>query len=297
VNRTAWTRVARWSAWAGGAAVGVLSLLLVSDGFAEKGRAAIEDERVAVLEAQVPTAAAAAEELAAETELQTKRSVARDQRNRRLGWGLLVASIVFLSSAKGFQELQYARQPTLVTIGSSSRVDSTLPATARIQTELPGDHEDIVDLGFVDKVIASDGSSREAAIQILQALQNHFRYLPEEALRRVCERTEIEPAQIVGVASFYSQFRRDPVGRHLVRICHGTACHVAGIEHIMDELRRRLEVLPDADTDPLRRFTLESVNCLGCCSLAPVMMVEDQVAGRLTPTSAWDELRATEAEA
>jgi NADH:ubiquinone oxidoreductase subunit E len=65
----------------------------------------------------------------------------------------------------------------------------------------------------------------------------------------------------------------------------------------MDEMRRRLEIPPDADTDMRRRFTLESVNCLGCCSLAPVMMVEEHVAGRLTPTSAWQELEATEAEA
>ena len=297
MSRAAWTKMARWSAWASGVVVVALSLLLTSDGFLEKRRAAVEAGIVAALEERMPTEAVAAEELAAATEIYTKRSVAREQRNVRLGWGLLVATIVFLSAAKGHQALRFARQPALVAIGSSFRAAAVSAATAPRGSELEEDREKSVDLGFVDTVIDSQGKTRESAIPILQNLQSHFRYLPEEALRRVCEKTEIEPAQIVGVASFYSQFRRDPVGRYLVRVCHGTACHVAGVGHIMDEMRRRLEIPPDADTDRRRRFTLESVNCLGCCSLAPVMMVEEHVAGRLTPTSAWQELEATEAEA
>jgi NADH:ubiquinone oxidoreductase subunit E len=287
----------RWFAWIGAVAVAVLSSLLIADGFLEMGRAAVEAERVEALEVRVLTEAAAAEELAKETELHTKRSVAREERNVRLGWGLLIATALFLASAKGYQALRFARQPALVTIGAhagSAEVDSKLVAAKR---QAPRAEKEEVDVGFVDSVIDTAGTNRESAIPILQALQTHFRYLPEDALRRVCETTQIDPAQIVGVASFYSQFRRDPVGRHLVRVCHGTACHVAGIEHIMDELRRRLEIPPDADTDPWHRFTLESVNCLGCCSLAPVLMVEEHVAGHLSPTSAWQELEAAEAEA
>ena len=153
-----------------------------------------------------------------------------------------------------------------------------------------------VDLAFVDEVVERRGTTREAAIPILQELQNHYRYLPVAALRRACELTELTPADLVGVASFYSQFRRTPVGRHLVRICHGTACHVAGIGPITDELRRRLEIPDDGDSDAEMRFTLDPVNCLGCCSLAPVLMVDDHVAGRLTPTSALQALAATETE-
>ena len=81
-----------------------------------------------------------------------------------------------------------------------------------------------------------------------------------------------------------------------MRICHGTACHVAGIGPITDELRRRLEIPDDGDSDAEMRFTLDPVNCLGCCSLAPVLMVDDHVAGRLTPTSALQALAATETE-
>lgn len=297
MTRAAWTGKARRLAWYSGAAAAVLSLLLLADGFVEARRAAAEKEIVTALEERTPTEAVAAKELAAVTEVQTARSIARKAQNVRLGWVLLVSMVVFLASAKGYQELQFSRQPALVTIGGGLRPDLAKPVSSPTDSVPAGDQEEPVDLGFVDAVIENQGRSRETAIPILQALQNHFRYLPEEALRRVCERTEIEPSQIVGVASFYSQFRSDPVGRHLVRVCHGTACHVAGIGHIMDEMRRRLDIPPDTDTDPQRRFTLESVNCLGCCSLAPVMMVEDHVAGRLTPTSAWEELETAEAEA
>ena len=104
--------------------------------------------------------------------------------------------------------------------------------------------------------------------------------------------SEITAAQIAGVASFYARFRRTPVGEHLVRVCHGTACHVAGARHVDDELRRRLEIPPGADTDPRWRFTLEPVACVGCCSLAPVIMVGDETAGRLTPATAGNRLAA-----
>jgi NADH:ubiquinone oxidoreductase subunit E len=113
-------------------------------------------------------------------------------------------------------------------------------------------------------------------------------------LARVCERTEITAAQIAGTSSFYARFRRSPVGRHVVRVCHGTACHVAGAEQITQELRRHLGIEADADTDPSRRFTIDVVACLGCCSLAPVMMVEEDTVGRLTPASARQSLDAVE---
>jgi len=150
------------------------------------------------------------------------------------------------------------------------------------------------DLSFVDELIARTGTGREAAIPILQAIQSHFRYLPDEALARVCERTEITAAQIAGTSSFYAQFRRSPVGRHVVRVCHGTACHVAGAEQITQELRRHLGIEAAADTDSGRRFTIDAVACLGCCSLAPVMMIEEDTVGRLTPASARQALDAVE---
>jgi len=153
----------------------------------------------------------------------------------------------------------------------------------------PGSH---FDRDFVDSLIDRFGRDRESAIPILQAIQAHYRYLPDEALRYVCEKTEITPAQIAGTSSFYSQFRRSPVGLHVVRVCHGTACHVAGAEQITQELRRHLEIPPGTDTDAQRLFTLDAVACVGCCSLAPVMMIEEETAGRLTPATARQALDA-----
>ena len=134
------------------------------------------------------------------------------------------------------------------------------------------------------------------AIPLLQAIQTHYRYLPDEALHRLCEITEISPAQIAGTSSFYGQFRRSPFGDHIVKVCHGTACHVAGARQITGELRRYLEIPEGRDTDPTRQFTIEEVACLGCCSLAPVMMVDEQTAGRLTPNTAPRALKAFEKE-
>src|SRR5205085_1358175 len=139
-------------------------------------------------------------------------------------------------------------------------------------------------------LIGEHGRSPEAAILILQAIQTHYRYLPDEALRRVCDLTEITAAQIAGTSSFYHQFRRSPVGKHIVRVCHGTACHVSGARQIADELRRHLAIPDGEDTDAARMFTVEEVACLGCCSLAPVLMVDSQTAGRLTPAAAANAL-------
>jgi NADH:ubiquinone oxidoreductase subunit E len=154
-----------------------------------------------------------------------------------------------------------------------------------------------IDLTVVDGIIAREGKTAEAAIPILQAIQAHYRYLPDEALRRVCETTSITPAQLSGTSSFYSRFRNAPVGEHIVRVCHGTACHVSGARQITDELRRGLNIPEGSDTDPSRTFTVEEVACLGCCSLAPVMMVDERTVGKLRPADACDALGATEKQA
>ena len=143
-----------------------------------------------------------------------------------------------------------------------------------------------LDLTFVDDLVAKEGRGLESAIVLLQAIQNHYRYLPDEAMRRLCEITEITPAQLAGTSSFYGQFRNTPVGKHMVRVCHGTACHVAGARQITDELRRYLAIPEGSDTDSARIFTVGEVACLGCCSLAPVLIVDGHTAGRLTPSTA-----------
>ncbi|MBN1866900.1 NAD(P)H-dependent oxidoreductase subunit E [Candidatus Sumerlaeota bacterium] len=138
----------------------------------------------------------------------------------------------------------------------------------------------------VDRIVERCGRSPDAAIAILQALQSTFRHLPREALRRVCETTEITPSQITGVATFYSQFRHHGMGRHLIRVCHGTACHVAGAPRVTDALRRHLDIPEGRDTSPDSLFTVERVACLGCCTLAPVILIDDVTFGHLDSTKA-----------
>ncbi|MDW8080061.1 MAG: NAD(P)H-dependent oxidoreductase subunit E [Thermoguttaceae bacterium] len=139
------------------------------------------------------------------------------------------------------------------------------------------------DLAYVDQLVAQYGADPEAAIPLLQALHNQYRYLPQWALERICQQTGISPAQIWGVATFYSQFRLSPVGKHLVQVCHGTACHAGGAWLVQQAFEHYLGIPPGSDTDPARLFTIEKIACLGCCSLAPVVRIDDVIYGHLSP--------------
>jgi len=142
-----------------------------------------------------------------------------------------------------------------------------------------------LDLTFVDKTVERIGTEKEKVLEILQALQGKFGYLPKEGLERVCELTEITPAAIVGVSTFYNQFRHRPAGRHIVNVCVGTACHVKGAGQIYDAFRRHLKIPDDDDTDAERLFTIEKIACLGCCTLAPAVQIGQITYGHLTPDS------------
>jgi len=139
-----------------------------------------------------------------------------------------------------------------------------------------------VDLNIADESVARLGRKPEALIPLLQALQDRYGYLPEPALRRVCEGSEITPASLTGVASFYDMFRLRPVGKHIVRVCTGTACHVAGAERVEEALRRHLQIPSGEDTDRDGQFTVERVACLGCCTLAPVVKIGETTFGHCT---------------
>jgi len=120
-----------------------------------------------------------------------------------------------------------------------------------------------------------------SVIPLLQQIQEKYGYLSESNLKRVSEYTHTPLSKIYGVATFYSQFRLTHPGKHLVRVCQGTACHVLGAVEIMDHFKEQLGIEEDGTTaDGL--FTLESVRCLGCCSLAPAMMIDNETYGRLT---------------
>ncbi len=150
-----------------------------------------------------------------------------------------------------------------------------------------GGAEDEVRLEDVEAIINRFGRDGSSLVPVLQAIQERYRYLPEEALKHLSAVTGIAAAEVAGVSTFYSQFRHRPVGRHLVRVCHGTACHVAGAPLITDALRRHVGIAdPQEDTDEDRRFTIEKVPCLGCCSLAPCMTVDGVTYGHLSPHQA-----------
>ena len=124
-----------------------------------------------------------------------------------------------------------------------------------------------------------------ATIPLLADIQKEFGYVAEEAVIYAAERTGISAAEMFGVATFYAMFRFKPQGKYVIRLCRGTACHVQGSARIAEQLERTLGV-KDGDTTDDRLFTIQHVACLGCCSLAPVMMMNDEVHGRLTPEKA-----------
>lgn len=136
-------------------------------------------------------------------------------------------------------------------------------------------------LNFVDRVVDQIGTDASDVIPILHAIQKEFNYLPESALRRICEITEITPASITGVSTFYSQFRHKPIGKHLVRVCTGTACHVKGSELVYDAFCRELHIEKGQDTDPDFLFTVQKIACLGCCTIAPVVQIDDVTYGHV----------------
>ncbi len=131
-------------------------------------------------------------------------------------------------------------------------------------------------------ILAQTGSSKSDVIPILQAIQNRYNFLPEEALREVCLRADITPESITGVASFYSQFRMQAAGEHIIKICVGTACHVKGAGLVHDAFRRELKLEGSEDTDRERKYTLEKVSCLGCCTLAPVVQIDNVTYGHVS---------------
>lgn len=123
-------------------------------------------------------------------------------------------------------------------------------------------------------------------IAILQAVQDEYRYLPEEILTFVATSLNLTAAHVYGVATFYSHFTLKPKGKYVVRICDGTACHVKKSTDLLDALRARLKLKEGVLTTPDMMFTVETVSCLGACGLAPVLMVNDDVYGQMTPEKA-----------
>ena len=147
------------------------------------------------------------------------------------------------------------------------------------------------DISEVDQIVARLGRGPDQVIPILQAIQAQYLYLPEAALRRVAEITDITPANITGVSTFYAQFRHQPMGQHLIKVCDGTACHVKGAEQVYDALREHLSIPANTDTDADGRYTVQKVFCVGCCTLAPVVQIDDVTFGHISVDTAPAMLR------
>lgn len=135
----------------------------------------------------------------------------------------------------------------------------------------------------VNEIIERHGKTASALIPILQEVQEEYRYLPEEILTYIAVAMGLNPANVYGVATFYSQFSLAPKGKYVIKICDGTACHVRSSEKIKEALWKKLDLSDDKKTTDDLRFTVETVSCLGACGLAPVVMINDRVYGQVTP--------------
>ncbi|MFO7789647.1 MAG: NADH-quinone oxidoreductase subunit NuoE [Bacteroidota bacterium] len=147
-----------------------------------------------------------------------------------------------------------------------------------------------VDLTKIDPVIQEFKGKSGILIPLLQKIQNLYGYIPKQSFKYVADRTNLRLADMFGVATFYTQFRLNPVGKYIIKVCHGTACHVQGAKTITEAIEDSLQI-KDGETTDDKLFTLESVACLGCCSLAPVMMINDDTHGKLTGKSATKIIR------
>ena len=141
---------------------------------------------------------------------------------------------------------------------------------------------ELIDLSLLDEMLLTYKDQPGISIPVLQKTQGIYGYLPRPALSKIARETGIDEAKLYGVATFYAQFRMLPVGKHMISLCQGTACHVNGANLIEDAVKDELGI-ENGETTPDGLFTLSVVACLGCCSLAPVMMIDQDTHARLTP--------------
>lgn len=133
------------------------------------------------------------------------------------------------------------------------------------------------------QVLARNGNGRGSLIPVLQQIQDELGYIPPGAMQETARHFGIPAVDVYGVVTFYNQFRLNPPGKHQVKMCMGTACHMKGGNIIMDSWERVLNIKV-GETTPDREFSLERVACVGCCTLAPVTLINEKVHGRMTPT-------------
>lgn len=146
---------------------------------------------------------------------------------------------------------------------------------------LEGEKEKI--FACVKEVLSTNAKTREDLIPILQQVQARLGYLPALAMEKIAEGVRVAAADIYGLATFYNQFRLNPPGKHQVKVCLGTACYMVGGTITLESFERRMEI-KEGETSPNRLYSLERVACVGCCTMAPVVVVDGEVEGKVTPT-------------
>lgn len=146
------------------------------------------------------------------------------------------------------------------------------------------------DLSLLNETLEKYKNIKGSLITVLQKAQEIYGYLPADVIYRIAEEMNLTPAKVMGVATFYTQFRFKPVGKYLIMLCQGTACHVNGSERIEKAITEELGI-SDGETTEDGLFTLKNVACLGCCSLSPVMMINEETYGSLTPQKVKEILR------
>jgi NADH-quinone oxidoreductase subunit E len=150
-----------------------------------------------------------------------------------------------------------------------------------------------MDIDRIDQIIDKHGCKASSLIQILLNIQSENHWLPKEALERVSERLDVPMNQIQHITTFYKSFSLVPKGRHEVHVCMGTACHVRGAQRVLDTVEEQIGIKP-GESDVDLKFSLETVNCIGCCALGPVMVVDGEYHGNIAPAQLEDVLKKYE---
>ncbi len=148
----------------------------------------------------------------------------------------------------------------------------------------------------VTEILDHHGRDPARLVPILQQVQEAYRFLPQEVMAYVATALDLPPSKVFGVATFYSHFALTPKGKHVIKLCDGTACHVKESVPILDALRRRLGLSEAKKTTDDQLFTIETVSCLGACGLAPVLLINEEVHGQVTPQQALKLIEGLAAE-
>ena len=150
-----------------------------------------------------------------------------------------------------------------------------------------------MDMQTVDQIIDRHGGEPSALIQVLLEIQEEWHWLPQQAMEHVSHKLDVPLAQVRHIATFYKAFSLVPKGRHEVHVCVGTACHVRGATRVLDTVQDTVGIKP-GETDLDMRFSLETVNCLGCCALGPVVEIDKKIHGNVSPAAFADVLKSYE---